>query len=172
MGVKILFMFLISFPALAVSKCPTEKILHDKVEILAKSKPMERPYLIKLIKAECPGWPENEYNRLLQVVASESKIELCLRSYLSGYNKNSPNVFFDQECISKKFSSDWKALIKKTNADPVLLAQDSASDWDKVVVRDQGKGIFEARLGSSHCLLLSVIESKIDSSKRCSLPAR
>lgn len=168
MGIKFLFFFLFSIPALAASKCPSEKILHDKVETLAKSKPMERPYLIKLIKSECPGWPDSEYNRLLQVVASESKMELCLRSYLSGYNKNSPNVFFDQECISKKFSSDWKALIKKTNADPLLLSQDSASDWDKIVVRDQGKGLFKARLGSSHCLMLSVIEGKIDSSKSCS----
>jgi hypothetical protein len=101
------------------------------------------------------------------LLASEGTVELCMKKYIAAVNANSNSDVLKRDCLSKKFSSEWDSLIKKTNADPLLLAQDTGPDWGQISVESQGKGIYQVQLGKSHCLLLSVISGKIDSSKNC-----
>lgn len=151
MGINFLLAVLFSAPLFADNKCPTEQIFHDKVEALARSKPMERHILLNLIKSECPGRPDADYNRMLQVVAGEGAVELCLRSYF----KDKKSLFFDLECRAKNLNEE-------------LLARDAASNWDKIIVRDQGKGLYKVMLGNEQCRFFSMTEKKINSIKKCS----
>lgn len=166
MGIKFIFLFFFSVSIHAASKC-TESMLHDKTTAIARSKPMEKPFLIQKVQSECPGFPAKIYEEMLHTVGLEGTVEHCVRQYISAIEKNSSSLFFDVECRSVKFADEWKAIIKRTGADPLLLAQDTGSDWDKIIVRKQSDGFFRVGLGSGHCLLLSVVERKIDSSTMC-----
>lgn len=163
---KFLVLFFISFPVQAALKC-TETMLHDKTAEIARSKPMEKPFLIQKVQSECPDFPVKTYEAMLHTVGMEGSLEHCIRQYLSSLEKKTSSLFFDVECRSNKFTHEWKSIIKRTGADPLLLAQDVGSDWDKVVVRKQTDGLFRVNLGSDHCVVLSVVERKIDSSTMC-----
>ena len=166
MGMIVFILLSLSLPTFAASKC-TEEMLHAKTSEIARSKPMERPFLIQKVQASCPGFPAQEYEKMLQIVGLEATVEHCVRQYVSAILNNSSSLFFDVECRTTKFADEWKSIGKRTGVDPLLLTKTPSAEWNKVTVRKQGDGLFRVGLGSSHCVLLSVSERKIDSSKTC-----